>query len=65
MFCEEITLIGPQGYTYYLWNDSLREQPKFIVNETGMYTLSVANEDGCWSESDSIFIWVHSKRAFI
>jgi hypothetical protein len=51
--CGSITLLAPEGYLYYQWNDELSNQESFIVNSTGIVNLKAANEDGCWSESET------------
>ncbi len=58
--CEEFTIQGPEGYTFYLWNDSLTNQNQFLVTTSGKYYLDCANEDGCWL-NDTINITIHSK----
>ncbi len=58
--CEEFTIQGPEGYQFYLWNDSLTNQNQFLVSTSGKYYLDCANKDGCWL-SDTINITIHPK----
>lgn len=58
LVCGQFTIEGPQGYTYYIWNESLTNQSWFTAGETGLYTLACAMEEGCWA-MDSIYISVH------
>jgi len=57
--CESYTLVGPAGYTTYIWNDSITTQNWWTVSETGGYVLQCANSQGCWAH-DSIFVAVHA-----
>lgn len=56
--CAEYILTGPEGYQFYLWNDSLTNQNWFSVTESGTYFFACANEDGCWFY-DTINITIH------
>jgi hypothetical protein len=52
--CESLTLHAPGGFLYYQWNDEITGQDLFTVNNSGNVNLKAANEDGCWSESETI-----------
>jgi len=46
--CESITLLGPEGYQYYYWNDSLSTHNWINITETGEYVFACTNDGGCW-----------------
>lgn len=46
--CETYTLIAPEGYTYYRWNNIETNVPFHEVTESGTYELMVSGEEGCW-----------------
>ncbi len=56
--CEKLILTAPSDYYWYLWNDSLSNSNEYVVNQTGLVTLSCANENACWTIPDSIYIIV-------
>ncbi|MCD4790458.1 MAG: T9SS type A sorting domain-containing protein [Bacteroidales bacterium] len=56
--CEQFTMIFPADYQYYIANDSILFLNYFLVNETGMYILGCADENGCWA-FDTINIQIH------
>jgi hypothetical protein len=52
--CGQVTLYAPEGYLYYQWNDELSDQNWFKVDSSTIINVKAANEDGCWSESETI-----------
>ncbi len=50
--CKELTLIAPDGYLYYKWNDELINQNWFSTTNTGIVNLMISNGGGCWTECD-------------
>lgn len=46
--CETYTLIAPEGYTYYRWNNIETNVPFHEVTESGTYELMVSGDEGCW-----------------
>ncbi|MCB9186825.1 MAG: T9SS type A sorting domain-containing protein [Flavobacteriales bacterium] len=59
-FCEggSVTLSGPTGYPYYLWNTgSISEE--ITVLQSGVFVLSVIDWLGCSSSSNSIAVTVN------
>jgi len=59
-FCEggSVTLSGPEGYPYYLWNSGSISR-EITVYETGTFVLSVIDGIGCSSSSNSISVVVN------
>ena len=56
--CESFTIIAPQGFEYYYWNDSLINENWLTVSESGTYHLACATEKGCWA-FDTIHVIIH------
>ncbi len=52
--CGQVTLFAPEGYLYYQWNDEPTDQNWFIVDSSTIINVKAANEDGCWSEAETI-----------
>ncbi|MCF8309753.1 MAG: T9SS type A sorting domain-containing protein, partial [Bacteroidales bacterium] len=55
LVCDSVILEAPPGYTYYYWNDSICSDNSIKIEESGIYTLEYANEDGCWRR-DTIYV---------
>ncbi|HZK06832.1 MAG TPA: T9SS type A sorting domain-containing protein [Bacteroidales bacterium] len=53
--CDSTILNGPEGYAYYYWNNELSDKSWYSVTEPGTYTLSAADDYGCW-QYDTITI---------
>ena len=54
-FCEgdELKITAPEGFESYSWNDSQNSASAFImVSETGTYSVTVTNSNGCESSNE-------------
>lgn len=56
--CKGDLIYGPEGYTYYKWNDQLTNQNFYPVNETGTYHFACRNENEYWLY-DSVSVKVY------
>lgn len=56
--CRDLTIIAPEGFEYYYWNDSLINENWLTVSESGTYHLACATEKGCWV-FDTIHVNIH------
>lgn len=61
--CEDFQIEGPTGYEYYCWNDTVSGIQNYLVTQSGMVTLSVSRQDGCWAY-DTVFVEVFHYPAF-
>ncbi len=49
--CGEYTIEGPDGFASYSWSNGETTQ-SITVTESGTYSLTVTNEDGCTAEDE-------------
>ena len=59
VYCQSTTLHAVKGYSAYSWNNGLSTADSLEVNQTGWYTVTVADEHYC-SGIDSVFITITS-----
>jgi|GEM_PF-1304495 len=59
-FCEggSVVLSAPAGYASYRWSNGIIAR-EIMVNTTGEYTVTVANEHGCMAVSPAMPVTVH------
>jgi len=57
--CDGITLHGPPGYAYYVWNGETSADSTLQVEFSGKYILEVADENYCWMK-DSVQVIVQT-----
>lgn len=49
---DEVTIEGPAGFATYEWSTDSSDE-SITVSESGIYTLTVTNEDGCQASADA------------
>ncbi len=61
-FCEggSVTLTAPAGFSGYLWSNGATTQT-ITVTESGSYTVSVADGNGCTGTSTEVDVTVYAK----
>ncbi len=61
-FCEggSVTLTAPAGFDAYLWSTGETTQ-SITVSETGSYTVTVADNNGCTGTSTEVDVFVNPK----
>lgn len=63
-FCEgnEVTLTAPSGFTSYYWSTGATTQ-SIVVTQSGTYTVTVADNNGCTGTSTEVDVFVNPKPA--
>ncbi|MDD3130288.1 MAG: T9SS type A sorting domain-containing protein [Bacteroidales bacterium] len=61
--CDSTILNGPEGFSYYYWNNELSDQSWYSVTEPGTFTLAIADDYGCW-QYDTITIDIQQGFTF-
>jgi hypothetical protein len=61
-FCEggSVTLSAPDGFSAYVWSTGETTQ-SIVVTETGSYTVTVADNQGCTGTSTEVDVTVYEK----
>ncbi len=63
-FCEggSVTLTAPAGFSAYLWSTGATTQ-SITVTESGSYTVTIADGNGCTGTSTEVDVFVNPKPA--
>lgn len=63
-FCEggSVTLTAPSGFSAYLWSTGATTQ-SITVTESGSYTVTIADGNGCTGTSTEVDVFVNPKPA--
>lgn len=64
-FCEGggVTLSAGDGYSQYQWSNG-ELTPTIVAVKSGLYTVRVANDVGCWAESKPVRVIVRPRPSF-